>query len=370
MNALRMLLPLLAIAILGEGLHPAGAAERKTQNVVLITADGLRWQEMFRGAEASLMTRDPGGVRDTNGLAARFWRETPESRREALFPFLWGRVAREGQLLGNQDKGSVIRVTNGRNFSYPGYSEFLTGVADSRIVSNSKLPNPNTNVFEWLSGRPGFRGRVGAVVNWDVIPWILNVERSHIPVWSGYPLPPKAVERIEPPAAVARLMEATTPIWKDVILDAYTAQAAVEHVAKAKPRLLYVAFGETDEWAHDGRYDLYLGAAHNVDRFAARLWEQMERMPEYRGKTTFIITTDHGRGVSPVRWKNHGAEIEESGAIWMAVIGPDTQPLGERSQLRELTQGGVAATIAALVGEDFRSAVPEAAPPVEEVLRP
>src|SRR3954465_6641758 len=99
----------------------------RTENVVLIVSDGLRWQEIFRGAERPLMSKSPGGVSDTSALIAEYWRGDIGERRAALFPFLWGKVAREGQIFGNQDKGSVARIENTFRFSYPGYNEMLTG---------------------------------------------------------------------------------------------------------------------------------------------------------------------------------------------------------------------------------------------------
>src|SRR5437879_6317128 len=159
------------------------AAALKTQNVFLIISDGLRWQEVFNGAEADLMNEDNGGVKDTNALRAEFWRNTPEARREALLPFFWISIARHGQLFGNQNKGSVVTVTNGKKFSYPGYNEILTGAPDARIDSNDKKPNPNLTVFEWLDGRPGLRNRVAVFGSWDVFPYIFNIERSHLPIW-------------------------------------------------------------------------------------------------------------------------------------------------------------------------------------------
>ena len=59
----------------------AAAPFLKTQNVFLIISDGFRWQEVFNGAEAQLMTKENGGVKDTNALRAQFWRDTPEARR-------------------------------------------------------------------------------------------------------------------------------------------------------------------------------------------------------------------------------------------------------------------------------------------------
>jgi hypothetical protein len=45
-------------------------------------------------------------------------------------------------------------------------------------------------------------------------------------------------------------------------LDVFTHCAAIEELNKNKPRVLYIAYGETDEWAHSGKYRSYLDAAH------------------------------------------------------------------------------------------------------------
>ena len=50
------------------------------------------------------------------------------------------------------------------------------------------------------------------------------------------------------------------------------------------------------------------------------------------------------------------------------MLGPDTPPLGERSHTAEVHQAQIAATVAALLGKDFRHAVPAAAPPIDVVL--
>src|SRR6266571_479179 len=119
-------------------LQRTDAATLKTQNVFLIISDGFRWQEVFNGAEGQLISKENGGVSDTNALRGQFWRDTPDARREALLPFFWKQIASHGQLFGNQTKGSVINLANTRKFSYPGYNEILTGSADPRIDSNDK----------------------------------------------------------------------------------------------------------------------------------------------------------------------------------------------------------------------------------------
>jgi hypothetical protein len=105
----------------------AAAQAGQTQTVVLIVSDGLRWQEIFTGAEADLLNADHGGNWvDEPELRKRYWQEDSHARRALLFPFLWGTVAKKGQIFGNQLQGSVAHVTNGKAFSYPGYNEMST----------------------------------------------------------------------------------------------------------------------------------------------------------------------------------------------------------------------------------------------------
>lgn len=354
----------LALACVANSLH---GAPLKTQNLFLIVSDGLRWQEVFNGAEEPLLSKTLGGVHDTNALRAAFWRDTPEARRQALFPFLWGTIARQGQIFGNQAKGSVVIMTNGLNFSYPGYNEILTGLAGSRIDSNDKKPNPNVNVFEWLNTRRNFRGKVVVFATWDVFPYIFNCERSGLPIWPSWE-PRFTHNEAAAPPLLNELLNDTTPIVEGVAYDAFLFHAVMEYVARKKPRLGFIGFGETDEWPHATRYDQYLTAAHHVDRFVQRLWETIQSMSRYRGKTTLIIIADHGRGRGPSEWKDHGEKVVGSESSWIAAIGPDTPPLGERFNTPLVTISQMAATIAAFLGEDYCAAFPRAAKPVADIL--
>jgi bisphosphoglycerate-independent phosphoglycerate mutase (AlkP superfamily) len=133
------------------------------------------------------------------------------------------------------------------------------------------------------------------------------------------------------------------------------------------PRVLFVGYGETDNWAHQGRYDLVLESAHGFDHFVQQLWEEMQSMPEYRGQTTFILTTDHGRGSGLVEWKEHGVDQKGSENIWIAVMGPDTPARGERENSAPVIQAQIAATVAAFLGQDFPHGVPAAAAPLAEL---
>jgi hypothetical protein len=369
-SASRLLAVLLVSLIPAAGIALAQAPSKpklKTENVILITTDGLRLSEIFQGVDEPMISKIYGNISDTNAIRKWLWRDTPEARREALFPFLWGTVAKQGQIWGNREKGSTVRVSNGHNFSYPGYNEFLTGIPDPAIDSNDKKLNLNTNVFEWLNTLPTTRGKVAATVNWDVLPWILNGPRSRLPIWSGFDVPPGTV-RMEVPTALTEMVDSGRTIWNGVLLDTFVGFAARHAVKELKPKALYVSFGETDDWAHDGAYDRYLRSAHEFDRFLSGLWQLCQSLPQYRDKTTFLISVDHGRGPAPIAWKNHGREIADSAYIWFAVMGPDTAPLGERSNTPLVLQAQVAATVAGFLGQDFSSASPRSAKPIPTVI--
>ncbi|NUM99982.1 MAG: alkaline phosphatase family protein [Bryobacteraceae bacterium] len=358
------LIPLLLFTVLtvsGTAAQTAG----KTRNVIFVMTDGLRWQEVFQGADSALMNKE-SGVPDVEALKREYWRDTPAARREALLPFLWSVVARNGQIYGNRDAGSDAYLTNGLNFSYPGYSETLCGFADPRVDSNDPTPNPNVTVLEWLHNKPAYRGKVAAFGAWSVISAIVNAGRAGFPVNAGYD--PYTVSPHSPRMELLNRLKEETRVWNAEPFDAFTFHTALEHVKQHKPRVLFLSLGETDEWSHDGRYALYLKAAARVDRYLKELWETVQSMPEYRGTTTLIFAPDHGRGEAPVEWKSHGQKIPDSKYIWMAFLGPDTRAMGERAKVGKVKQNQIAATLAALLGEDYRAEVKKAGQAITDVL--
>lgn len=327
------------------------------QNVVLVAIDGLRPAEVFTGGQRSLMH----DVENEAGLVERFWRESPDERRRALMPFLWEHVAVEGQIFGNAARGSPMKVTNERRCSYPGYNEMLTGVADPRIEGNAHPANPNVTVFEWLSRQPGFLGRVQAFATWETFLRIFNVERSGLDVRAGWN-PPFAQDlaRTSAKDTLDALYRTTTPVFGGNALDAITWAAQKESLRTNRPRLLFFGLGETDEWMHAGRYDLALESVRRADATIADLWNTLQSMPEYRGTTTMIITTDHGRGSGAADWQHHGASIQGADDIWVAAIGPGVPSLGERTNTGLITQTQLASTIAELLGHDWSIHSPNA----------
>ena len=208
-------------------------------------------------------------------------------------------------------------------------------------------------------------------------PFIINEQRSGIPVNAGWeplagsmPLDRNLPEH-ENTRTVLEDLDATSlqipRSWPDVRFDYFTFRGAEEYLKLQRPRVLYVSLGETDDWAHGGRYDLYLDAAQRNDRYIQSLWELMLSLPEYKDNTTLILTTDHGRGDNRVDWKNHGKDIADCQYIWMAVLGSAvSDPKAAQQAVRGtgVTQSQVAATVAACLGYDYCADQPKAARPL------
>ncbi len=332
------------------------AQTTKTENVILITLDGMRWQEVFGGAERRLVEKK--FANDTTGLLKTFWADKPVARREKLMPFFWNTISKQGQLYGNRNIGSKVNTANKMWFSYPGYNEILCGFADDeKITSNDPTDNPNKNVLEFLQSQKQFAGKVTAFTSWETFPWIINTKRSGVPVNAGLmkvESNPTDSERL-----LNQLLFQQPNITGGTRVDALTFYYAMEELKKNKPKVMFISFDETDHWAHEGEYDKYLHAANYTDGFVRTLWEWLQSQPQYKNRTTLILTTDHGRGkVNDEDWRHHGAKMPYADEIWFAFLGPDTPPTGEMKGEQQLYQNQVAKTIATFLRVDYSSNKP------------
>jgi hypothetical protein len=273
-------------------------------------------------------------------------------------PFFWSTVAEEGRIYGNRLLGNKVNVRNFYKISYPGYNEIFTGHTDAFNSPNLPMNNPHVNVLEYLNNSQEYKGRVAVFTSWNVFPYILNEARSGLPVNSGYsPL----AEKEDPEADLIDSVQSSMRHSK-TRHDLLTFLTAKEYIESHHPSVLFLGFGETDECAHAGRYDLYLQRAADIDRMIADLWYLVQTDPYYRDSTTFLITTDHGRGWKSNKWTTHGFWAEGSGDIWMAVLGPDILPGGEMRSHFQVYQKQLAATIAALLGDPLAPGHPPGRP--------
>jgi hypothetical protein len=358
---MKLFLPFLAavlcIPALAQEPPPFHADHAKTKKLFIITIDGFRWQEIFTGADP-LLVGNTEYVRDTLLTRRQYWDSTAQERRKKLMPFFWSTVAKEGRIYGNRLLGNKMNVRNFYKISYAGYNEIFTGHTDAFSSPNLPVENPHVNVLEYLNNSREYNGKVAVFTSWNVFPYILNEARSGLPLNSGYsPL----AEKGDPDAGLIDSVQSSMHQSK-TRHDLLTFLTAKEYVELHHPSILFLGFGETDECAHAGRYDLYLQQAADIDRMIADLWYLVQTDPYYRDSTTFLITTDHGRGWKSNKWTTHGFWAEGSGDIWMAVLGPDILPGGEMRSPGQVYQKQLAATIATLLGDPLAPGHPPGHP--------
>ena len=329
----------------------------KTKNVFIVTIDGIRWQEVFRGADPVIINNSRY-TSDVNLAKLMYLDSSSDQSRKKLLPFFWNVIQHQGQLYGNRLYKNKVNVSNSYKFSYPGYNEIFTGYPDIYVSSNDPKNNLNINVLEYLNSFDEFRNRVVAFTSWDIFPYILNKNRSGLKVYSGY-------DSVEENGnfdvhifnkAQENLINEKTGTRQDIL----TFIAATEYIKVNKPKVVFIGLGECDEDAHNGLYDTYLQHLNEADKMIQQLWYFIQSTPEYKNTTTLIITTDHGRGKRGNKWREHDVLVKGSGDAWLAVMGPDTKPGGEMQLPRQLYQKQIASTIARFLGYNFTANHPVA----------
>jgi hypothetical protein len=342
----------------------AAEAASKPRNVVLVTLDGVRVQEMFGGADPTVMRfLARGAPVEGTQLYQRYWAPTAEERRAKIMPFLWGTLLKQhGWIAGDPAKGSHVEVTNRFHTSYPGYAEILTGRAhDEVIIDNKEQRIPVPTVLEFVRRELKLpKSAVAAFSSWDLTNSFAEHEPGTITVNAAFtPYTPN-----DPALRALSAAQGEMVAWDGSRFDYITERFALDYLKREHPRLLYVLLGDTDELAHDGRYELLLQSLQHRDHFLEELWTQLQASPQYRDNTVLIVTADHGRGKTPDFWGMHDEEIEAAKNIWLVVAAPGDARRGEFEGGPALYQNQIAATIAQAFGLDFLRSYPEAGKPI------
>jgi len=333
-----------------------GQSISQNKKVIVITTDGLRWEEVFKGLDTSILKYKSYQKGDSTATATNFGGLTNEERRKKLMPFLWSIIAEKGEIHGNRIKGSNVDNANPYWFSYPGYSEILTGQVDTSINSNDYKENPNTNFFEYLNTIPFYKNKVAAFGAWDAFKRILNEKRSGFHVSNGNQMDSSLLKDPQMKLLSNIMAETYQPFGKDETLDVFTKFQAMHYLKTKKPNALYVSMGETDELAHAGNYPEYLKAINRFDALLKEIYDFINTDLDYKGKTVILITTDHGRGdINKMQWTSHGSKINDSHQIWYAMIGAGVDHIGEVSSNEQVYQKELIHKVAKLINVNFNS---------------
>jgi hypothetical protein len=344
-------------------------AQDNAPNLIVITTDGLRWQEVFNGMDFALANHKKFNHGDSAYLYDKYGSISVSERQTKLLPFFWQSMATKGLLFGNRFKENKVDVANSYWFSYPGYNEIFTGYPDTAINSNNYPPNPHQNVLAFLQTQKPYQNKVIAFGAWDAYNRILNEAASGFPVINGFENVSSIVKDPQTKMLEDMLQNSYKPFKEVECLDVFTHQQAKYYLTTQRPKVMYISYGETDEWAHEGNYSAYLDAAHQVDTWVADLWQWIQSTHGYKDNTYLLITTDHGRGFGDA-WTDHGADVKGASSIWFGLMGPENNSnlskiaaamqskMGEQTASQQLYQKQLATTMAKLLGLQFAPAHP------------
>ncbi len=323
-----------------RGGGSSARAGGRTRNVVLVMVDGVRWQEIFGGVDGRL-ARGAG----VPGCSA-------DAR--ALLPHSYRHLVDGGVALGAPGRGLML-ATGRSPVSLPGYLELLGGRPSASCLDNDCPRVTAPTALDELRRRAGLRrDEVALFTSWPSIERAATAEPTSLIAAVGQRSGATRGELGRWPDAAGLLLagerEASWPGDPGYRPDRHTAALALTYLRLARPRLLVVGLGDTDEHAHQGRYDRYLAALREADRFVGALHEALASLGAYGEETSVLLTTDHGRADDFV---SHGADAPESARVFLLAGGGAIPARGLVTTRRTLRLADVVPTIAALLELDW-----------------
>jgi hypothetical protein len=309
---------------------PAQPAEDGDAAVVLVVLDGVRWQDVFVGADPHLVSG-------------------PAPSAEALMPRLHALIAERGAAVGAPGRGPTITASGPNFVSLPGYTEILGGRRSHACRDNDCPATLESTVFD--QSTTAYAGQTAFFASWERLDraassrprsFVLSAGRTRI--WQGEALTadPEMHEWLDRGAAAD-----PAPGWGEFRPDRFTAALALRYLERKQPRLMFLGLGEPDEYAHRGDYAGYLGSLRAADAVLGDLVATLDRMGDRGAHTTVLVTADHGRGHD---WRHHGQEFAESGRVWLVAVGASIEGRGLVRTTRKHRLADVAPTIRQLLG--------------------
>ncbi len=287
----------LGAVLIAAGTLPAQPPSARPDRVVFLVLDGVRSEEFFIG-------RSP--YRKKRG---------PHLSKEKLLPFVWTRLAShaDSRVFGNRfahrNRRDYCKINNTYGVSLPAYADLLSGLRQSEVRSNDfDGPSPTATIPDQLIDAGVLPEEIAVFASWANI--------RHV-----------ASREAEPEFYVSTGLreDDVEPRWSNARHDADLFDDVRAYVEEQDAlRYLFIAFNDSDEWAHLGDYPRYIKSIRRQDEFIRKLYDFLESRDDYRGRTAYFITTDHGRGRGK-HWRNHG-RVPGSQYIWALVHTPGSPP--------------------------------------------
>jgi Metalloenzyme superfamily len=321
---------------------PAAAALEPAEPhtiAVVLTIDGVRWQEVFEGVDAALAKRQ--GLHDSEIVPA-----------SDLMPSLSALRGGEGAVLGAPGHGAEISASGPEFLSLPAYAEIMTGRAPSRCRNNSCRGISEPTLIDALAKTNGCLPHEAAIVtSWPEIRRVAALRQECVALSTGRGAGYNQHLFRGDPRSDALWEQGTKagpyPGHGDFRADRLTAAIGLRYLITARPRFLFLGLGETDEYAHKDDYRGYLRALRQADRVVGEVVMALAALRAQGHRTALLVTADHGRADSFV---SHGQPFPESARVWLVATGTEIKARGPITASEERRLADLAPTLKTILG--------------------
>jgi hypothetical protein len=276
-------------------------------NVLLITVDGVRSQEVYYGVQKPNQANLSRGTELLPEL-----KKAVKAGEAISFPTVW--------------------VANRTAISLPGYRSIFSGEYESTCRNNKCARTKRRTIYDDLIDQGFSRFQLASITTWPKIAYANESVAGQIFQNAGYKQYvdelPMSVDDEAFLKVVNQDIVKHTPKWKGK-WDRQTFEVAMYHLKKYRPRLMNISFGDADEYAHRFNYYMYSRAIKRLDERLKLIREELDEMGEYGRNTSIIVTTDHGRG-NGIFWSQHMNILKTSDRAW-AFVFPSRAILEEKS---------------------------------------
>jgi hypothetical protein len=311
----------------------------RPRTVVVVVVDGARWQEIFSGTDRALAKIH----------------QLPESALldgPALVPTLHGIIENGGVALGAPDHGAPIAASGPAFLSAPGYIEIFSGRPAVDCLSNRCSFSGQSNLLDQIAehsrGRPG---DVAVFASWPGMLRTVSRDSRDVLVSAGRRGRQNLAPVLDDPEAAelyARGARADSyPGQHDYRPDRHTADLALDHLRRRRPRFMLLSLGDADKFGHANMYRQYLEALRESDKVVAQVARVLDELDAQGWPSTLVITADHGRDR---RCREHGRGYPESARAWLIARGAGIVDGGYVSAPEPRRLADIAPTVRRILG--------------------
>ncbi len=296
------------------------------RHVVLVTIDGVMWQDVF------------GGRKDGQ------WAIAP-----TRMPITLSAIRDQGVALGGAPADDttcgVVKTAGGANISLPGYQEIL-GVRETTCRTNKCVGTKIPTLLDDAASA-GITP-VASIGSWDVLTNAVTDHRHDVVLslgtgtWTG-PTPEQG-SHLEALLKESEQTDTEPGDFGSYRPDSLTSAIALEYFSTAYPRLLHVGLGDTDEYGHKDDRPAYFRSLREADDFIGDIVDEAN---DRLIPITVVITADHGRAKN---FRDHNARYPESRRSFLLAFGDGIAPKQETCLEHDVTLTDIGATVRALVG--------------------